>query len=110
MALLNDDIFGKLQAFFSILRVQKMELACASTNTIFFVLRSAVLQNSALYCSVHFSVALCDMTAQQVETRVQEYVSHLHVHSLFCVVFIPTNLSSLPPGVMLRMYRSTAQI
>ncbi len=35
-------------------------------------------------------------------------MSHIRVRSLFCVVFIPISFASLPAGIMLCMYRSTA--
>ncbi len=35
------------------------------------------------------------------------YKSHIYVHSSFNIVFVPTSLASLPPGVMLHMHRST---
>ncbi len=36
------------------------------------------------------------------------YTSHIRVRSLFHTVLIPNSLASLPPGVMLCMYRSIA--
>ncbi len=52
-----------LSFFFSNVRVQKVELAYASTNTNFFQYQEAqFLRNSALFCDVHFGAALHGVT------------------------------------------------
>ncbi len=44
-------------------------------------------------------------------TSILCYKSHVHIHSSFRIVFVPTSFISLPPGVMLRMHlRKVANI
>ncbi len=59
----NDDVFAELWAFFSNVRAQKVELACALSNTNFFLVpTSAVLRHSDRFCPVRFGAALPSAT------------------------------------------------